>query len=614
MGTHPFSAILQRGRKRGASPFSITLALVIALLFGCSGSDVKIPLPTILQPHDEFIIGYDNIGGEVKGARGPEAGVWVIAETVDLPTRFAKIVVTDDKGRFLIPDLPKSSYKVWVRGYGLVDSPKVDGVLGKRMSLAAGKSSPDQPKRPMGIERNLVLTLWDWSRSDARPHVIVGTDKRKPSVNIHGPVYGTPESSTHAVPVFEPARHRAREIRHPVRDPKGAPSQKIDPKAPSPYAGAKPIQDDQTSDHDAVMDERERVWFAARIRGPQNPRFCGKDSTHPSARVFPLARSIRQLSMYDPKSGRFTLVDTCYSTHRLVFAEDAHQTLWSGSEDVGTAVLGWFDRKRYEDTGDEATAQGWTPFVLDTNGNGRRDAWTEPDQPLDPNKDQRLAIGISSIAVHPTDGSIWGTVICSPGYIARVAPGADPTTTSLTEIYRPPSPGYGPRGGDIDGNGVFWASLASGHLASFDRRKCKGPLNGPAAASGQHCPEGWTLHVLPGPQSRGRSQPGSAEPSCFTWVDRFDISGLGRNVPIATGNLNDSLLALVDGKFVNLIVPYPSGYVTQCVEGRVDDPNSGWHGRGLWTNTTRTMFHLEAGAENRPKVVRFQLRPNPLAR
>ena len=73
----------------------------------------------------------------VTGPNGPEAGVWVIAETTDLPTRFAKIVVTDDQGRYVIPDLPKANYKVWVRGYGLVDSPKVDGKPGKQLNLTA---------------------------------------------------------------------------------------------------------------------------------------------------------------------------------------------------------------------------------------------------------------------------------------------------------------------------------------------------------------------------------------------------------------------------------------------------------------------------------------------
>src|SRR6185312_15970770 len=61
----------------------------------------------------------DDIGGVVTSAKGPEAGVWVIAETSDLPTKFVRIVVTDDRGRYLLPDLPKANYNVWVRGYGL---------------------------------------------------------------------------------------------------------------------------------------------------------------------------------------------------------------------------------------------------------------------------------------------------------------------------------------------------------------------------------------------------------------------------------------------------------------------------------------------------------------
>ena len=79
----------------------------------------------------------DDIGGVVTGPNGPEGGVWVIAETSDLPTRFARIVVTDDRGRYVVPDLPKGKYKVWVRGYDLVDSPKVDGEPGKQLNLSA---------------------------------------------------------------------------------------------------------------------------------------------------------------------------------------------------------------------------------------------------------------------------------------------------------------------------------------------------------------------------------------------------------------------------------------------------------------------------------------------
>src|SRR5688500_20119222 len=79
----------------------------------------------------------DDITGVVRGARGPEAGVWVIAETSDLPTKFAKIVVTDSLGRYLLPDLPQAKYDVWVRGYGLVDSPKQRAERGTMLDLKA---------------------------------------------------------------------------------------------------------------------------------------------------------------------------------------------------------------------------------------------------------------------------------------------------------------------------------------------------------------------------------------------------------------------------------------------------------------------------------------------
>ena len=170
----------------------------------------------------------------------------------------------------------------------------------------------------------------------------------------------------------------------------------------------------------------------------------------------------------------------------------------------------------------------------------------------------------------------------------------------------------GARGGDIDSQGVVWTPLASGHLASFDRRKCK-VLNGPTA-TGKHCPEGWTFYPLPGPQLSNVTDPGSAEASYYTWVDQHDTFGLGKDVPFATGNQNGSLIAFKDGKMVNLVVPYPLGFFAKGMDGRIDDPNAGWKGRGMWSTTgNRTPFHLEGGKGTLPKVVHFQLRPDPLA-
>ena len=83
----------------------------------------------------------DDIVGVVTGQKGPEAGVWVIAETKDLPTKYTKIVVTDDQGRFAMPDLPKANYSVWVRGYGLVDSQKMQATPGDTLNLRAGREA-----------------------------------------------------------------------------------------------------------------------------------------------------------------------------------------------------------------------------------------------------------------------------------------------------------------------------------------------------------------------------------------------------------------------------------------------------------------------------------------
>jgi hypothetical protein len=95
-------------------------------------------LPALAQPNGASVTpGASDLTGVVTGRNGPEAGVWVIAETSDLPTKFTRIVVTDDRGRYMMPDLPKANYSVWVRGYGLVDSPRTNATPGKLLNLSA---------------------------------------------------------------------------------------------------------------------------------------------------------------------------------------------------------------------------------------------------------------------------------------------------------------------------------------------------------------------------------------------------------------------------------------------------------------------------------------------
>ena len=683
---------------------------------------------------DAIAVDSDDLAGKVTGPSGPEAGVWVIAETRDLPTPFAKIVVTDDQGRYLIPDLPAATYNVWVRGYGLVDSPKTQTTRGKNLNLNAVPASsplaaaqyypaahwlslmempaksefpgtgdsgngispaiksqgdwiqrvksggctachalgtkatrevptalgpfsttvaawdrrvksgqagdqmsgalnqfgrarvlkmfaewtdrvragavPPAPARPQGVERNIVITQWDWADPKAYLHDVVSTDRRNPRINANGPVYGSLELSADYTPTLNPVTNTSGRIPLTVRDPATRPTPPSMP-APSAYWGDEPIWTSKNNVHNPMLDHKGRIWLTSTIRPSANPPECRAGSNHPSAKLYPVDSSGRHLAMYDPQTKKLTHIGTCFGTHHLMFAEDANHTLWTSG---GGQVIGWLNTKMFDETGDEMKSQGWTALIRDANGNGKRDAYVEPNQPLDGNKDQRISGALYAVAPAP-DGSIWGTQLGYPGAVIRLSPGSNPPETALTEIYEPPvSQGFSPRGGDVDRNGVYWAAMASGHMASFDRRKCKAPLNGPNA-TGQHCPEGWTFYTEPAPQFKGVTDSGSTEASYYTWVDQFDTLGLGANVPINTGNADEALLALKDGKFVTLRVPYPLGFYTKWMDGRIDDPSAGWKGRGVWTTvSTRAPFHMESGRGTTSKVMKFQLRPGPLAK
>jgi hypothetical protein len=676
----------------------------------------------------------DDIGGVVTGPNGPEAGVWVIAETTDLPTRYTKSVVTDDQGRYVIPDLPVANYHVWVRGYGLVDSPKlrakpgqvlnhsavaaptpaaaayyypaiywftmmkippasdfgghtdipknitreiwlqrmnnVDCVgchqlgqlatrtipaqLGKFDSgadawirrtasgqsgemmvnrlagqlggvpykyfgdwtdrVAAGELPKHKPQRPAGVERSIVVTTWDWSTPDKYLHDLISSDRRKPTVNAYGPLYGAPEYSTDNMPILDPKTHKVSYFKMPVADPNmpvslgpghaGA----VTPTMPSPYWGDEVLWDTRANQHNAMFDDKGRLWLAASVRGMDNPAWCKKGSDHPSAKVFPLDRSPRQVAMLDPKTMKYSFIDTCFGTHHPQFGYDADNTLWLS----GTGpVAGWVNTKVWDETGDPQKATGWFPFVLDTSGNGKLDEFTEPGKP-EAGKDMRFNPGSGPYAVmpHPTDGSVWytsGTFAGTPGFLRF-----DPKT-KLSEFYALPKEAVGVRGGDIGADGVLWGSGSAGHLIAFDRRKCKGPLNGPNA-TGNHCPEGFTLYKYPGPgfDDTGNS---SAEASYYTWVDHHNAVGLGPNVPISTANLQDGFVGLVDGKMVLMRVPYPMGYYAKGLDARIDDPNAGWKGKGLWSASgDRTPWLNELGKGARPMAVHIQVRPDPLAK
>src|SRR5712692_7343031 len=340
--------------------------------------------PEAQQPAAAVQIDADDIGGAVTSKNGPEAGVWVIAETGELGTRFAKMVVTDDRGRYVIPDLPQANYSVWVRGYGLVDSPKVKTARGQIVNLAAvlapnAKAAaeyypaiywfamlkvPDQrlfpgtgpdgngmpvafktqaqwlnavqlngcgnchqlgdkatrefpaaldiskrssvdawtrrlqsgpgggtmvrtigtlntndgghvrrlaewtdriragelpasvPPRPHGVERNLVVTVYDWLSAKYYIHDLTVTDRRKPTVNGFGAIYGAAELSTDDLPILDPVKITKTTMKVPVRDQDAPSSALANPVvAPSPYFGGEQVWDTQVNAHNPMMDQ-----------------------------------------------------------------------------------------------------------------------------------------------------------------------------------------------------------------------------------------------------------------------------------------------------------------------------------------------------------------------
>ncbi len=510
--------------------------------------------------------GKSDIGGVVKSSKGPEAGVWVIAETKRLPSKFVKIVVTDDEGRYHVPDLPKANYSVWVRGYGRVDSAPVSAQTGKTLDLtaklapdaraaaqyypssywysmlnlpaksdfpgpgpngngisprmktqeewvewvktdgcevchqigdkatreipaslghfdssvaawsrrissaqvggamngamqrfgptrglamfadwtdrvAAGEYPKEAPPRPQGIERNVVITEWDWGTPKEYFHDMISTDRRNPTVNAHGPIYGSHEVSTDFISVLDPVHNTKVELPVPITDPKTPFAESQEMSEPSPNWGDEITWTSKADVHSVVMDAKGRVWATATTRPSfPVPSFCGAGSNNPSAMAFPIVRTgaetlaDRQATVYDPKPGKFTNINLCFHTQHLMFAEDANNTLWFSAP--GKDVIGWLNTKMFDETHDAEKSQGWTALVIDTNGNGKRDAYVEPDQPVDPTKD-KLDKG-RFLRRKPKPGRWVGVGHAGggnfPGGIIRMNPGPNPATTALVEI------------------------------------------------------------------------------------------------------------------------------------------------------------------------------------
>jgi len=662
--------------------------LALGLLHGCGGESA--PAKTFID-------------GTVTNSSGaPEAGVWVIAETTELATPFRKIVVTDDAGRFLVPELPEASYALWVRGYGLRDSAKRTVRLGQSVDLTvSAAASPQQaaqiypanhwlsllkppaqsgwastfklgcqlchqvgtaltrsldrdgfsagllkathmnatadylgreallealsawsqqvrdgavppaPARPQGLERNLVLTQWEWGDGFTYAHDEIATDKRAPTLNSHGPIYGVDLANDRLL-TLDPLSHTAGATAVPTRGGfdtpwcnqsyQGAMLGTGDAVIPMGFGslgcGVSPgvsahegRYHNPANPHNPMMDGQGRVWMTTQIRREWDedlPAFCEKGEGVAGRYHH------RQLGVFDPESQETTLIDTCYGTHHLQF--DDKGVLWLSGD---VFVIGWFDPAKFDPARPESEgeAQGWAVPKIDTTGDG------EADETL---------VGFNyGIIPNPVDGSVWtaqpgaspGDALDYPGRLVLF----DPATGGF-DAYRPPFPGAGPRGVDVDRDGILWVALGgSGHLGRFDRSQCAQTW-GP----GDQCPEGWTLYPSPGPNFGADGALG-ADFHYYLFVDQFDTLGLGADTVILNGTGSDALLAFDQAteRFTVLRIPYPLNTFTRGLDGRIDDPEGGWKGRGLWfTNGTDPVLHSEVP---RSYVGKVQLRPHPLA-
>ncbi len=557
---------------------------------------------------------------------------------------------------------------------GMGKTATVDALAAWTESIEKG-ALPPVPPRPSGIERNVVSTQWDVGDDHSFMHDQISTNKYDPTINGYGPNYLVNAGHGQLV-ILDQADNSTYSIDIPEREPRDkVPSRFPSPNRPSFFWGNEHLWANPpynpADPHNPMIDSKGRVWITSKIRGNDEPSWCN-DGSSAYSDWYPLTSSFRQASIFDPKTKEFRLIETCYSTHHVVIDNDPDETIYFN--ELSGPVFGWVDSKIYDETWNkthdehaaETAAVGWCEQVVDTNGDGKiTRPWNDvrriadlaslyntdtggaptrapaparagggangggrgrgrgPDPgaknvhqgPYDPNLDTMVHFSLYSMMPSPVDDSVWGVAEDFPGYLVRLQRGNHPPESCRTQVFKVPSPGDDPRGIDVDSNGVVWTGLAaSSDLASFDVRKCK-DLTGKQKVDGSQCPEGWTLYQTPGPKMKGTNTP--ADFHYFNWTDSQNIMQLGKNTPFLTGSNSDSLIALdpATKKWTYFTIPYPLGFYSRGLDARIDDINGGWKGRALYSNYgTHFVWQIEGGKGTKGKLVKFQIRPNPLAR
>jgi hypothetical protein len=490
-------------------------------------------------------------------------------------------------------------------------------------AIAAGATPKVTPARPEGKERNVVLTIMDWG-GGRFIHDQITSDHRDPNVNAGGPIYGMG------------MLHSQLEI--------------LDPKtlqtATVPVPGLDGSQhDDSVRIHADEMDGKGRVWMPTVSTAGDEPAWCS-DGSVPSSKYYPLTdhKHAAQMVLYDPATKKIENIPMCSGGNHSNFTFSGPNILYLSGD---TQVISWINTDIWDKTHDPKQATGWCPMVVDTNGDGKidpdRSKWVHPGDALknvsgeegvgplqaeaakkaaeqaNAGKDTQISRYLYGMSV-AKDGSIWEAAYVPyvPSGLVHLIPGNHPPETCKTEYYEPPLKdgkyaAVGIRGVGIDSQGIAWAAFSSGQVGAFDRRKCK-VTNGPTAAGGQQCPEGWTFYDLPSPKLGNTFA--TTDFVYSEWDDMHDVVGLGKETHFFPATNSDSIVALPEGqtKFVTFRVPYPMGFYTRGLDFRIDDPKTGWKGKAMHaTYASGVQWHQEGGEGEYSKEVAFQLRPDPLA-
>ena len=520
--------------------------------------------------------------------------------------------------------------------------------------VSQGALPTEAPPRPVGVERNVVLTSWDWSNG-RYDHDNVSTDRHDPTVNANGPIFGV-IGYWGFVEQINPVTMETKEFGYNV-----IPNKSVEILPPDKLPDAFP--------HNPMVDKNGELWLTDlghagaplpnRALPPDKMPYC-TDPANKYAKYYPQPGQTTNTAVhYNPKNNNIEGIPMCNGMHHLMFNVDRKTLFFSGGGSVdGSNVVSWVDIDTWAATKDAVKSMGWCPMVLDSNSTtpskvgANNEVTITPDRKqwnftpagssggsadgeggqaqmatnvkFDPKKDTRVDGHLYGIDADISDGSMWAVKTAPfPTSIVRFHTGSNPPETCKTEMYEPAKmpdgksyEAYNGRGLSVDSKGVAWVAFANGRLGKLDRKKCK-VMSGPSIVDGQQCPEGWNYYNTPGPNYAGVKN-GSADFHYLMWVDLHDTLGLGKDVPIVPGSNSDSLLAFdtKTEKFNILRVPYPMDFHTRGMDGRIDDAKTGWKGKGVFaTYASQPVWHQEGGSDglSGPQLVKFQVRPDPLA-